>query len=53
VMGLTRAPASSGSPAVHDLADAQPDQPTRDRRTQARADSCGPKSPGLAPAHSL
>jgi len=27
-MGLTRAPASSGSPAVHELADAQPDQPT-------------------------
>ena len=44
-MGLTRAPASPGSPAVHELADALPDQPTRDRRTQARADRCGPPSP--------
>ena len=45
VMGLTRAPASPGSPAGHELADAQPDQPTRDRRTHARADCCGPTAP--------
>jgi mRNA interferase RelE/StbE len=41
-MGLTRAPASPRSPAVHELAGAQPGQPARDRRTQARADCCGP-----------
>ena len=37
VMGLTRAPASPGSPAVHELAGAQPGQPARDRRRQAHA----------------
>ena len=30
---------------VHELANAQPDRPTRDRRTQARADCRGPTSP--------
>jgi len=48
VTGLTRAPASPGSPAVHELAGAQPDQPARDRRTQARADCCGPTSPACS-----
>ena len=48
VMGLTRAPASPRSPAVHELAGAQPGQPARDRRTQARADCCGPTSPACS-----